>query len=213
MPPHALISRLQSVETFRLPSSGRSVGQTRRLGIRLALPTVEGQGAHPRRSRHARPLRSVSNAESVPEHWFWRALRVRPFAAWGWRRRSPRVRGWSHQPAPSPRSVRCRPPIGPPPAGAASRNRRRRGGGFLVSRVSRLCSSSRLAVHGDCGRRWGQAQALMDRGQVTASRLAPHFQQALNWPSSVSPHLGQVQASRASNEGCRQASHSSTALR
>ena len=81
---------------------------------------------------------------------------------------------------------------------------------FLVSHGSislQVLQSTAIAV----GR--GQAQAIMDRGQVAASRLIPHFQQALNWPSSFSPHLGQVQACRASDEGCRQASHSSTALR
>src|ERR1017187_6417685 len=58
---------LRSVGIFRFSSSGKSVSQTCRPGIRPALPTVQAQGAHPRRSRHDMLLHSISNAESVPE--------------------------------------------------------------------------------------------------------------------------------------------------
>jgi hypothetical protein len=60
---------LRSLGTSRFLPSGKLVSQTSRLGIRPALPTVEAQGAYPRRSRQATPLHSISNAESVSEHW------------------------------------------------------------------------------------------------------------------------------------------------
>ena len=62
-----LIFQLRSVGISRFSSSGKSVSQMCRPGIRPALPTVQAQGVHPRRSRHDTPLHSTSNAESVPE--------------------------------------------------------------------------------------------------------------------------------------------------
>jgi hypothetical protein len=93
----ALIFWLRSVGTFRFPSSGKSVSQTWQLGIRPALPTVQAQGAHSRRSRHDTPLHSISNAEIVPERRLPGMLPARPFAALVWLRRPPRVHGFSRR--------------------------------------------------------------------------------------------------------------------
>ncbi len=93
----ALIYWLRSVGTFRLPSSGKSVSQMCRPGIRPALPTVQAQGAHPRRSRHDTPLHSISNAESVPERRLPEVLPARPFAALVCLRCPPRVHGFARR--------------------------------------------------------------------------------------------------------------------
>jgi len=91
----ALISWLRSVGTFRFPSSGKSVSQTHRLGIRLALPTVQVLCAYQRRSRHDAPIHPISNAEKVPDRRLPRVLPVCPFVSWVWLRRSLRVGGFS----------------------------------------------------------------------------------------------------------------------
>src|SRR5271169_4080709 len=94
-----LIFWLRSVGPFRFPPSGKSVSQTRQLGIRPALPTVEAQGAHPRRSRHGTPLHPISNAESVSGHGLSQVLLVRSFAALVWLRSS---LPWFEHTQPSP---------------------------------------------------------------------------------------------------------------
>src|SRR6266436_5638517 len=83
-----LTSWLWSAGAFRFPPSGKSVSQKSRLGIRAALPTVEAQGAHPRQSHPATPLRSISKAESVPEPCRSRVLLVLAWAALAWLRNS-----------------------------------------------------------------------------------------------------------------------------
>src|ERR1035437_10495032 len=79
-----LVFWLRSLGTLWFPRAGKLVSQTRRLGIRPALPTVEAQDAHPPRSPQPTPLHSNSNAESVPERWLSRMLLVRSFAASVW---------------------------------------------------------------------------------------------------------------------------------
>src|ERR1700675_812256 len=80
----ALVFWWRSLGIFRPLPSGKLVSQTSRLGIRLALPTLQTQGAHPQRSRQNTPLHSTSNAGSVPKRWLARVLLVRPFAAVVW---------------------------------------------------------------------------------------------------------------------------------
>jgi len=86
---------LGQVGMFWFPSSDKSVSRTYRLETRPAPPTLQAPGAHPQRSRHATPLHSISNAESVSEGWLPGVLLVCPFAAFVWLRRSLRVRGFS----------------------------------------------------------------------------------------------------------------------
>ena len=77
-------------------ASGKSVSHTRRPGIHSVLSTVQDSGPHWRRNRHDTPIHSISDAESVPSRGFPPVLRVRPFEALVWLRRSPRGHGFSH---------------------------------------------------------------------------------------------------------------------